>query len=92
MTQNTDSAAKEIIEETAEETVEETVEETAVVDNIVIDVEAAPVVVARAPVELPAVVLYDAIMGPEVQAVLTGNKSIDDFAASICDEANKAFN
>jgi multiple sugar transport system substrate-binding protein len=35
---------------------------------------------------------YDAIMGPEVQAVLTGNKSIDDFAASICDEANKAFN
>lgn len=35
---------------------------------------------------------YDATMGPEVQAVLTGNKSIDDFAASICDEANKAFN
>ena len=35
---------------------------------------------------------YDAIMGPAVQAVLSGNQSIDDFAASICDEANKAFN
>ncbi len=35
---------------------------------------------------------YDAVMGPAVQAVLTGNKSVDDFAASICDEANKAFN
>jgi multiple sugar transport system substrate-binding protein len=34
---------------------------------------------------------YDAIMGPAVQAVLAGNQSIDDFAASICDEANKTF-
>ena len=35
---------------------------------------------------------YDAIMGPAVQAVLSGNQSIDDFAATICDEANKTFN
>jgi multiple sugar transport system substrate-binding protein len=34
---------------------------------------------------------YDAIMGPAVQAVLTGNQSVDDFAASICNEANKVF-
>ena len=34
---------------------------------------------------------YDAVMGPAVQAVLSGNQSIDDFAASICDEANKVF-
>jgi multiple sugar transport system substrate-binding protein len=35
---------------------------------------------------------YDAIMGPAVQAVLTGNQSIDDFKANICNEANKVFN
>lgn len=35
---------------------------------------------------------YDRIMGPAVQAVLTGQTSVDDFAATICDEANKAFN
>ncbi len=34
---------------------------------------------------------YDAIMGPAVQAVLTGNQSIDDFKANICNEANKVF-
>ncbi len=34
---------------------------------------------------------YDRIMGPAVQAVLTGQTSVDDFAATICDEANKAF-
>jgi multiple sugar transport system substrate-binding protein len=34
---------------------------------------------------------YDAIMGPAVQAVLTGNQSLDDFKASICNEANKVF-
>lgn len=34
---------------------------------------------------------YDAIMGPAVTAVLNGDQSIDDFAATICDEANKAF-
>ncbi len=34
---------------------------------------------------------FDAVMGPAVAAVLTGKTSIDDFAASICDEANKAF-
>lgn len=35
---------------------------------------------------------YDAIMGPAVQAVLTGEQSIDDFKATICDEANQVFN
>lgn len=34
---------------------------------------------------------YDAIMGPAVQAVLTSNKTLDDFSATICDEANKVF-
>ena len=34
---------------------------------------------------------YDAIMGPAVQSVLTGETSIDDFAATICNEANKVF-
>ena len=35
---------------------------------------------------------FDAIMGPAVQAVLTGQQSVDQFAASICDEANRTFN
>ena len=35
---------------------------------------------------------YDAVMGPAVASVLTGESTVDDFAASICDEANKAFN
>jgi multiple sugar transport system substrate-binding protein len=35
---------------------------------------------------------YDAIMGPAVTAVLTGQQSIEDFGATICDEANKVFN
>ena len=35
---------------------------------------------------------FDAIMGPAVTAVLNGDQTIDDFAATICDEANKAFN
>ena len=35
---------------------------------------------------------YDAIMGPAVTAVLNGETSIDDYAATICDEANKTFN
>jgi multiple sugar transport system substrate-binding protein len=34
---------------------------------------------------------YDAIMGPAVSAVLNGDMTIDDYAATICDEANKAF-
>ena len=34
---------------------------------------------------------FDAIMGPAIQAVLTGETSVDAFAAVICDEANKAF-
>ena len=34
---------------------------------------------------------YDAIMGPAVSSVLTGETTVDDYAASICDEANKAF-
>jgi multiple sugar transport system substrate-binding protein len=35
---------------------------------------------------------FDAIMSPAVTAVLTGQSTIDEFAASICAEANKAFN
>jgi multiple sugar transport system substrate-binding protein len=35
---------------------------------------------------------YDRIMGPMVQAVLTGQTTVDEYAATICDEANKAFN
>jgi len=35
---------------------------------------------------------FDAIMGPAITAVLTGDRSVEDFAASICDEANKTFN
>ncbi|HSH05379.1 MAG TPA: sugar ABC transporter substrate-binding protein [Anaerolineae bacterium] len=34
---------------------------------------------------------YDSVMGPAVSAVLNGETSIDDFAATICDEANQAF-
>jgi multiple sugar transport system substrate-binding protein len=34
---------------------------------------------------------FDAIMGPSVQAVLTGQQTVDQFAASICDEANRTF-
>ncbi len=34
---------------------------------------------------------YDQVMGPAIQAVLTGSRSLDDFGATICDEANKAF-
>jgi multiple sugar transport system substrate-binding protein len=35
---------------------------------------------------------YDKVMGPAIQAVLTGQTSVEDFGATICDEANKAFN
>ena len=35
---------------------------------------------------------FDAAMGPAIQAVLTGQKTVDEFAATICAEANKAFN
>ena len=35
---------------------------------------------------------YDKAMGAAVSSVLTGEQSVADFAASICDEANKAFN
>lgn len=34
---------------------------------------------------------YDRVMGPMVQAVLTGETSVEDFGAMICDEANKTF-
>ncbi len=34
---------------------------------------------------------FDAVMGPAIQAVLTGQKTIDEFKASICAEANKVF-
>lgn len=34
---------------------------------------------------------FDAVMGPAVTAVLNGEQSIDDFAATICDEANRTF-
>lgn len=34
---------------------------------------------------------FDQIMGPAVQGVLTGATSVEDFGATICDEANKAF-
>lgn len=34
---------------------------------------------------------FDAAMGPAIQAVLTGQKTVEDFAATICAEANKAF-
>lgn len=35
---------------------------------------------------------FDAIMGPAVTAVLTGQTTVDEYAASICAEANKTFN
>lgn len=35
---------------------------------------------------------FDQIMGPAIQGVLTGATTVDDFGATICDEANKAFN
>jgi multiple sugar transport system substrate-binding protein len=35
---------------------------------------------------------FDAVMGPAVTAVLNGETSIDDYAATICDEANRTFN
>lgn len=34
---------------------------------------------------------YDKIMGPAIQGVLTGATTVDDFGATICDEANKVF-
>jgi multiple sugar transport system substrate-binding protein len=34
---------------------------------------------------------YDRVMGPAVQAVLTGGQTVEEFGATICDEANKAF-
>ncbi len=34
---------------------------------------------------------YDKIVGPAVQAVLTGGKTVDEFSKTICDEANKVF-
>lgn len=34
---------------------------------------------------------FDQIMGPAIQGVLTGATSVEDFGATICDEANKAF-
>jgi multiple sugar transport system substrate-binding protein len=34
---------------------------------------------------------YDKVMGPAVQAVLTGDKTVADFGKTICDEANKVF-
>jgi multiple sugar transport system substrate-binding protein len=34
---------------------------------------------------------FDAITASAIQALMTGEATIDDFAASICDEANKAF-
>ena len=35
---------------------------------------------------------YDKIMGPAIQGVLTGATTVEDFGATICDEANKVFN
>ncbi|MBM3124745.1 MAG: sugar ABC transporter substrate-binding protein [Chloroflexi bacterium] len=34
---------------------------------------------------------YDKIMGPAIQAVLTGGSTVEDFGATICDEAGKVF-
>lgn len=34
---------------------------------------------------------YDAVMGPAITAVLTGQTTVEDFKATICAEANKAF-
>ncbi len=35
---------------------------------------------------------FDKIMGPAIQGVLTGATTVEDFGATICDEANKVFN
>lgn len=35
---------------------------------------------------------FDKIMGPAIQGVLTGSTTVEDFGATICDQANKAFN
>ena len=34
---------------------------------------------------------YDQIMGPAIQGVLTGATTLDDFSATICDQADKVF-
>ncbi len=34
---------------------------------------------------------FDLVMGPAVQAVLTGGQTVEEFGATICDEANKVF-
>ncbi len=34
---------------------------------------------------------FDKIMGPAIQAVLTGGKTVEEFGTTICDEANKVF-
>ncbi|MCB0063165.1 MAG: endopeptidase La [Caldilineaceae bacterium] len=64
MTQNTDTI------------VELTAEESAVLDDAVVENEISSAAVVRAPIELPAVVLYDAILGPHMAAPL----EIDDEA------------
>ncbi len=35
---------------------------------------------------------FDAVMGPAVSAVLTGQQTVEEYATSICDEANLTFN
>ncbi len=35
---------------------------------------------------------FDAVMGARVSAVMTGQETVEQFGATICDEANKAFN
>jgi multiple sugar transport system substrate-binding protein len=34
---------------------------------------------------------YDTIMGPAIQAVLTGGLTVEEFGATVCDQANKVF-
>ncbi len=34
---------------------------------------------------------FDKVMGPAIQAVVTGETSVEDFGNTICDEANKVF-
>jgi len=48
--------------------------------------------VAEGPVWAGSWPEFDAIMGPAVTAVLTGERTVEDFAASICAEANQTFN
>lgn len=72
MTHKKKSVADEVENATAEDEMAEnlTIDQAAVLENMIVEEDVTPTAVTRAPVELPAVILYDAIMGPHMAAPL----------------------